>query len=76
MQQLKGLARKLLFAANLPVGYLPYAILHASNRNWVSLAMELGIKQPNLLPFGLDLQARKRMKAGYGSHWTVYGSST
>ena len=71
VQRLKCLARKLLFGARLPVEYWPYAILHASNRHWVALADELGIVQPLLLPFGLELQARKRTKTGYGSHWVT-----
>ena len=71
VQQLKSQSRKLLHAAQLGVEFWPLALLHASTRHWSVLAHDLGIVQPVLLPFGLRLQARKRQKTGYGSHWTT-----
>ena len=69
VQQLKGLARKLLFAAGLEPLFWPLAVLHASHRNWSVPCESLGVSQPCLLPFGLRLQARRRVKTGYQSHW-------
>ena len=69
VQQLKGLARKLLFTSKLEPSYWPLAVLHASNRNWSVLCESLGIPQPILLPFGLKMQARQRTKSGFQSHW-------
>ena len=71
VQQLKSQSRKLLHAAQLGVEFWPLALLHASTRHWSLLANDLGIVQPVLLPFGLRLQARKRQKTGYSSHWTT-----
>ena len=69
VQHLKGLARKLLLSAHLEPSYWPLAILHASNRNWVTMCESLGVPQPALLPFGMKLQARKRVKTGFPAHW-------
>ena len=46
VQQLKGLARKLLAVAELGPSFWPLAVLHASRRNWVHLCSDLGIPQP------------------------------
>ena len=51
--------------------FWPLAVLHASTWHWMCLAQDLGISQPFLLPFGLIIHARRRMKSGYGSHWTT-----
>ena len=69
VQQLKSAARKLLSVAGMDIGFWPLAVLHASNRNWCNLCNELGIPQPTLLPFGSQLQARKRVSTGFPSHW-------
>ena len=69
VQQLKGLARKLLAVAELGPSFWPLAVLHASRRNWVHLCSDLGIPQPTLLPFGVRLQARQRHRSGFASHW-------
>ena len=69
VQQLKGLARKLLAAAELGPSFWPLAVLHASRRNWVHLCSDLGIPQPTLLPFGVRLQARQHHRSGFASHW-------
>ena len=69
VQLLKGLARKLLLSARLEPSYWPFAILHASNRHWVTMCESLGIPQPVLLPFGMKLQARQRVKTGFPAHW-------
>ena len=69
VKHVKALARKLLAVARLGSQYWPYAVLHASQRNWVQLAQELGVPQQQLLPFGVSLHARKRAKTGFGSHW-------
>ena len=66
---MKGSARKLLSAAQLPSFYWPLAALHASNRHWVLLAECLGIAQPTLLPFGMKLHARRRFTTGFDFHW-------
>ena len=69
VQQLKQASRRLLAEASLEAVYWPLAVLHASNRFWVTMAESLGIPQPVLLPFGLRLHARKRFATGYNSHW-------
>ena len=69
VQQLKGLTRKLLHVAGLDSDFWPLALLHASRRHWVALCQDLGIVQPVLLPFGLELLARQRARSGYESHW-------
>ena len=69
VQNLKGVARKLLLVAKLDPSYWPLAVLHASNRNWVSMCEVLGIPCPVLLPFGLLMEARCRVKTGYPAHW-------
>ena len=66
VQLIKGLSRKLLFAAKLPTSYWPLAVLHASQRAWVTLFTELGVPQPALLPFGMQLQARCRFRVKEG----------
>ena len=66
VQLLKGLSRKLLFAAKLPTVFWPLAILHASQRAWVTLFTELGVPQPVLLPFGMELEARCRFRIREG----------
>ena len=53
VQQIKGQARKVLCVAQLPVEFWPFAVLHASNRQWAMMAQELGVSQQVLLPFGL-----------------------
>ena len=69
VQNLKGVTRKLLATAALPHEFWPFAVLHASNRNWVSLAEQLGAPSLALLPFGMRLQARKRMKRAEMTSW-------
>ena len=69
VKHVKALARKLLFVAQLEASYWPFAVMHASQRNWMQLSQDLGVVQPSLLPFGLELQARKRFKTGYSAHW-------
>ena len=70
VQQLKGAARKLLGLTQLGASFWPLAVLHVSNRNWCNLCEAMGIPYPPLLPFGVVLQARKRVSTGYPSHWT------
>ncbi|CAE7377945.1 TY4B-J [Symbiodinium microadriaticum] len=69
VQHLKQDARKLLRVASLPVEFWPFAVLHASQRNFVQLAETLGIGQAVLLPFGTVLHARRRLKTGHKKHW-------
>ena len=77
VQQLKGAVRKLLVASRLDKQYWPLALLHASTRFWIRFNETLGIVQPHLLPFGMRLMARKRMRSGYDAQWesrTVEGT--
>ncbi|CAE7223884.1 RE2, partial [Symbiodinium natans] len=69
VQRLKQDARKLLRVADLPIEFWPFAILHASQRHFVQMAEALGVGQAVLLPFGVWLHARKRLKSGHKKHW-------
>ena len=69
VQNLKGFVRKLLFLAKLDKLYWPLALVHASTRNWVNFCESVGVPQPPLLPFGLRVQARKRVQTGYRFQW-------
>ena len=69
VQSLKGGVRKLLNASGLARECWPLALLHASSRNWVTFLEQLGIPQPVLLPFGVEIHARKRFKTGYKEQW-------
>ena len=69
VQHVKGLARKLLLSASFEPLYWPFAILHASNRNSVAMCANLEVPQPAFLPFGMKLQARRRVKTGFSAHW-------
>ena len=69
VQQLNSASRKLLAISRLGASFWPLAVLHASNRNWHDTCEALGIPQPLLLPFGISLQARKRVITGYPAHW-------
>ena len=70
VQNLKGASRKLLEVSGLPHAFWPFAVLHASNRNWVHLAEGMGAPVLALLPFGLALHARKRLKHADKSSWS------
>ena len=62
--------RKLLAASGIQHDFWPFvAVLHASNCNWTNLCEELGAPMANLLPFGLVLQARRRLKVSDKSSW-------
>ena len=69
VQQLKGMVRKLLGASRLDKQFWPLALMHASTRFWIRFNETLGIGQPNLLPFGMRIMARKRMRSGYETQW-------
>ncbi|CAE7227612.1 unnamed protein product [Symbiodinium necroappetens] len=69
VQHLKGFVRKLLFAATLDKKYWPLALVHASTRNWIGFCESVGVPQPPLLPFGMKVQARKRVRTGYQFQW-------
>ena len=69
VQNLKGVTRKLLFIAKLAPMYWPLALCHASERNWVQFGESLGQPRPLLLPFGSEVQARKRFKTGFDAQW-------
>ena len=71
VQNLKGFVRKLLHLAELPVTLWPLALNHASRRNWVMLCEAVGIPQPSLLPFGVKLQARQRLRTGFDAQWST-----
>ena len=69
VQNLKGVTRKLLFITKLAPMYWPLALCHASERNWVQFGESLGQPRPLLLPFGSEVQARKRFKTGFDAQW-------
>ena len=68
VQQLKGAARKLLAASSVSREW-PFVSLHASNCNWTDMCEEFWAPVPNLLSFGLHLQARRRLKTSDKSSW-------
>ncbi|CAE7255929.1 unnamed protein product, partial [Symbiodinium microadriaticum] len=69
VQNLKGFVRKLLVISGLDKGFWPLALLHASSRNYRNFAEHLGVPQPVLLPFGVKVHARQRVKTGYDAQW-------
>ena len=69
VQNLKGFVRKLLYIADLPKSYWPLALHHASARNWFDFCETAGVVLPSLLPFGLKVHARKRVKTGFAAQW-------
>ena len=71
VQNIKGGARKLLLAGDLPSDLWPFAVLHVSSRNWSLTCEALGLPVPPLLAFGQVLQARKRLKHSDSSGWTT-----
>ena len=71
VQQLKAAGRKLLATAALTHDLWPFAVCHASNRNWVQVSELLGLPVVHLLPFGLSVQARRRLKHTDRSSWSV-----
>ena len=71
VQHLKAAGRKLLAASGLGHELWPFAIHHASNRNWVQMCEQLGLTAVHLLPFGLQVHARRRLKHTDGSSWSV-----
>ena len=71
VQHLKAAGRKLLAASGLGPELWPFAIHHASNRNWVQMCEQLGLTAVHLLPFGLQVHARRRLKHTDRSSWSV-----
>ena len=69
VQNLKGFVRKLLCIADLSKSYWPLALHHASTRNWFDFCEVAGVVHPPLLPFGLRVHARKRVKTGFAAQW-------
>ena len=69
VQGLKGFVRKLLLASGLGKQFWPLALIHASTRNWINFSESLGVPQPQLLPFGVSIHARRRTRSGYAAQW-------
>ena len=69
VQSLKGFIRKLLVVSGLDKVFWPLALVHASTRNWINFSESVGIPQPPLLPFGVRIHARKRVRTGYQAQW-------
>ena len=69
VQNLKGFVRKLLYIADLQKSFWPLALHHASLRNWVDFCEVAGVVHPPLLPFGLKVHARRRVRTGFEAQW-------
>ena len=56
-------------ASPTPHELWPFAVHHASNHNWAQMSELLGMPLVHLLPFGLKVQARRRLQHADKSSW-------